>query len=72
MRKLFGLIFAAALLCAGGAQAIELHSIAVPKPAVPPGMQPQLNPHPLPPGIRAPTGGSNVGGPVNRGFSARQ
>jgi hypothetical protein len=49
MIKLSGLIFASALLCAGGAQALQLNA------HTPPTIH-ALNPQPLPPGIyRQPT-----------------
>jgi hypothetical protein len=46
MQKLSGLIFAAALLFAGGAQAFQLNA------HTPPTIH-QLNPQPLPPGMQA-------------------
>jgi hypothetical protein len=51
VKKVHGLYFASVLLCSGGAQAFQLNA------HMPPTIH-QLNPQPLPPGIKAnPTGG---------------
>jgi hypothetical protein len=60
MQKLCGLIFAAAMLCAGGAQAFQLDAHA------PPTIH-QLNPQPLPPGMQSQSRGGTTGRPAPKG-----
>jgi len=59
MLKLYGLIFASALMCAGSAQAFPLNA------RTPPIMH--LNPQPLPPGLHRSSGGG--AGKVMRGVT---